>query len=119
MMLADYIAAHLSRPFAWGEHDCVLFAARWVARQTGRDPLAGLPPWSTMREALRVLQGVGGIEAALDARFPRVMPNLARDGDLALYGRSLCLFSGPHVVGPAEAGLLFIDRMQIECAWSV
>ena len=118
MTLAEYITQHLSTPFAWGRHDCVLFAAGWVREHTGMDPLADVPAWSTEREALRAIRDVGGLEAALDARFRRIHPNVARDGDLALYNDAICIFSGCHIVGPNPAGLQFVNRMEAACAWS-
>ncbi len=38
--LAAYIEAHRSAPFAWGVHDCVLFASGAIAAITGTDPAA-------------------------------------------------------------------------------
>lgn len=87
--------------------------------KTGKDHLAGMQRWSNKREALRTLRKVGGMRAALDMRMPRVHPNLARDGDLALYRNCLCIVSGPHVVGPSENGLVFVSRLEAECAWSL
>lgn len=37
-LLADFIDARRERPFVWGQHDCCLFAADWVALATGQDP---------------------------------------------------------------------------------
>lgn len=119
MTLADYLTAGLLEPFEWGVNDCVLFAARWAQLRTGTDYLADVPRWHGKREALRLLQQMGGIEAVLDARLPRIAPNEARDGDLALYGSSLCIVSGPHLVGPSETGLVFVSRMETACAWSL
>jgi hypothetical protein len=119
MTLPDYIATHLDKPFVWGELDCVLFAARWAELASGVDHLADVPAWTSAKQALRIRRDLGGIEALMDARFPRVHPNLARDGDIALCKKSLCLFSGPHLVGPGHHGLVFINRMEAESAWSV
>lgn len=114
-----YIAENLKTPFVWGKHDCVLFASKWVKIATGKDPLKGLPKWKTERAALRVIKSVGGLEKALDERFKRIHPNLARDGDLTLYNGAVCLFSGPNIVGPSATGLNFINRMEAKCAWSI
>lgn len=117
MTLADYITAHLERRFEWGQHDCVLFAAGWIEAKTGTQPLAMFPTWASAKEAIRIVRQLGGLEAALDARYKRIHPNLAKDGDLALFDRSVCLFSGPHVVGPGINGLVFVDRTKVSCAW--
>ncbi|MBS1170017.1 MAG: hypothetical protein H6R01_935 [Burkholderiaceae bacterium] len=119
MTLADYITRHLRVPFFYGRMDCVLFAAGWVREKTGAEPLDGIAIWETERQAMRAVKAAGGLEAALDARFPRVNPNLAKDGDLALYGKSICIFSGDHIVGPGKDGLEFINRMEAACAWSI
>lgn len=117
MHLPDYIAAHLGKPFRYGRLDCVLFAARWIQARTGHDPLAGLPPWHSERTALRVIGRVGGLEAAMDARFQRIAPAFACDGDIALRQGGLAIFSGAHIVAPGIEQLEFIDRMEAECAW--
>lgn len=119
MTLASFIGANLARPFIWGEWDCVTLASEWVKIKTGGDPLAGLPEWHNAREALRVIKSVGGLAAALDARFNRVHPNKAKDGDIALYKNCLCLFSGVHIVGPNVDGLTFVSRLDATIAWSV
>lgn len=118
MTLADYIAANLSTPFAWGAWDCVHFAAGWAHVVTGRDYLEGMRGWKTEQGAARAIKRAGGLAAALDSRLNRIHPNLAKDGDVALYKGALCLFSGPHIVGPGPTGLIFIDRTEAECAWS-
>lgn len=38
--LAAFFAERAARPFAWGEHDCMTFAADAVMMLTGRDPIA-------------------------------------------------------------------------------
>lgn len=117
MTLPEYITRHLRVPFCWGTHDCVLFAAGWVELATGIDHLAEVPRWTTKREAMRALRAHGGLERLLDERFKRTHPNLAADGSLALYRDAICLFSGPHIVGPGPDGLNFINRMEAQCAW--
>lgn len=117
MRLADYLQQHRHTSFEWGKHDCVLFAARWVQIATGVDHLADVPAWHDEREALRMLRDHGGLEALLDERFERVHPNLAQDGALTIYERSVCLFSGAHIVGPGLAGLTFNNRTLATCAW--
>lgn len=117
MTLADYITANLRKPFVWGEHDCVLFAARWAQAKTGVDYLAYIQPWTSAREAMRMVHDMGGMAEILDARLKRIPPNLARDGDIALYQRCLSIFSGAHIVGPNLNGLEFVNRMQAEAAW--
>lgn len=117
MTLPDYIAANLNRAFAWGEFDCLLCAAGYVIPTTGIDYLAGQPKWTTAKEALRVVENLGGMEAILDTHFKRINPNLAKDGFIALHNKTVCLFSGAHIVAPGPDGLVFIERTRAKCAW--
>lgn len=119
MTLPEYIAANLQRPFAWGEFDCLLCAAGYVIPKTGIDYLAGQPKWTTAKEALRLVESLGGMEAILDGHFARIEPNFAQDGDIGLYEKSVGIFSGAHIVGPGPDGLIFIDRTKAKCAWSI
>lgn len=118
MTLAEYITSNLGRPFEWGALDCVLFAAHWARIKTGKDYLADMPKWSSEDEAERVIDSVGGLESAIDAMLPRVNPNLAKDGDVALFNGGLWLFSGPHIVGMGFEGIVHMNRRAAECAWS-
>jgi hypothetical protein len=119
MTLADYITENLQRPFAWGSFDCALFAAGWVEHKTGRNPLEGIPAWSNKREAIKTIRAVGGLAAALDARFERINPHLATDGMLAMRKGAVMLFSGSRIVGPGWNGLVFVSRMEAEAAWRI
>lgn len=118
MTLADYITRHLRVPFCFGKHDCCTFAGGWARQATGVDYLAEVGTWSTGLEAARKIRQAGGLEAILDSRFKRVEPSMAKDGDLALSGGRLCIFTGEHIVGPGETELIFTDRMEAQCAWS-
>ncbi len=118
MTLPEYITAHLDKPFEYGRLDCVLFVALWIRNKTGIDHLADIPAWSSERQALRIIKDLGGLEVAMDARFQRIHPNFAKDGDIALRNGGLAIFTGPHIVGPGIEKLEFVDRMEAECAWS-
>jgi hypothetical protein len=117
--LPEYIAANLEREFAWGSFDCCTFAGTWVQLATGIDHLAGLPPWRSQIGAARALKAAGGLEAAIDRALNRIHPHMAKDGDIALQGNTVWIFTGPHLVAPGESGLVFIDRTKAECAWSI
>jgi hypothetical protein len=117
MTLPDYIASHLSKPFKWGEQDCMHFACGWVERVTGRDLLVPYRPWASTRQAMRKIRQVGGLVAFFDTHFKRIEPNLAHDGDLTVIRDSAALFSGAQVVSVGETGLVFIDRTEALCAW--
>ena len=118
MTFEEYIAERLELPFVWGQNDCVLFAIGWLNIRTGKNWLAPLPPWSTAKEAMRIVQQIGGLEREFDRRLCRVNPGVARNGDITLINRRALLFCGPHIVGPGPAGLAFFNRTKATCAWS-
>ena len=125
-LLPDYILSHLNTPFAWGKHDCVLFAANWVRLATGADPLAGIEPWSNAMQAAAAIKQAGGLVAAMDKRFARINPHSAQDGDLALFASRIphpasciCIFSGAHIIGPGDHGSVRNSRMLAEAAWRI
>lgn len=117
MTLADYITVHLGKPFCWGKNDCCLFAIGYLEIATGRDYLSAHKPWSTARQAMRKVDTLGGLEVMFNANLERINPNMAVDGDIGIYKGSAMLFSGSHAVSVGETGLVFIDRMEITCAW--
>lgn len=117
MTLADYITSHLETPFGWGSNDCVLFAVGWLEIATGCDYLGPYKPWASAKEAIRKVDGAGGLAALFDAQLECINPRMAADGDIALIDRTAFLFSGPHVVSVGESGLVFLDRMEATCAW--
>lgn len=119
MRLHEYIAANMRKPFKYGSHDCVLFAIGWLNVATGRDYLSCLPKWGNEAEALTVIESVGGLAAAVDRELKRIDPGMARDGDIAMRQGGLCIFSGSHIVTTGIDKLLFADRSEAECAWSL
>ena len=89
--LAETVASARERPFAWGRHDCALFAADCVLAMTGYDPAAPFRGrYSTARGAARSIRRVTGAReigvAFGDALLgPRLTsPMLAQRGDLVL-----------------------------------
>ncbi|WP_273689008.1 DUF6950 family protein [Ketogulonicigenium vulgare] len=73
--LAAYVGLAAQKPFAYGAHDCALFAAGWVLERTGQDLGASFRGrYSTERGGLRVVRAAGFADhvavfrAALTAR---------------------------------------------------
>lgn len=116
--LANYICSQLEVPFCWGDNDCVTFVLGWVKLKTGVDHKLSFLPWTNEAEAIVAIAAVGGIEKKCNELFVSVNPMCASDGDIALIGRTVYLFSGPNIVGPGIKGLVFEDRMRTKCAWS-
>lgn len=128
--LAAWVEAHRTRPFAWGEWDCVLAAADCALALTGEDALAGLR-WSGLKGALRQLEVEGGLEAACTRVLgPGIAPAFAQRGDVLLMPQRLddqpaefpavlnvCL--GEFAVGPGQGGLVFRPATEALAAWPV
>lgn len=84
--LAAMVAAAHPRPFAWGVHDCCLWAADAVLATTGHDPAADLRgQYSTAGAGQRALQRLGGLRGVGGRAGPVLAsPGLAWDGDIGL-----------------------------------
>lgn len=120
MTLADYITKRLEAPFEWGVHDCVCFAVGWLSIASGRDLLAPFAMWKDESSAQRAIKKYGGIEKQFGLNLKRIASaHYARDGDVTLVDGTAYLFSGSHIVGPGRNGLIFKNRMEATCAWSV
>lgn len=132
--LSAYVASVRRRPFAWGEHDCILFAAAAAEAVTGEDVAAGYRgKYRDKAGAAAILQaqGAGTLLATVDATLPRRKPALARRGDWVWYlgAVGLCMGRDALFVGEerlAEAagvlmreGLITIPRPLWEKAWAV
>lgn len=141
--LAAYFAACERKPYAWGEHDCVLFAAGAVLAVTGEDPAAAIRGrYRSKAGAARLLRelGAGTLEATLDSLFPERPVAFARRGDLALHDGAIgvvsgrfALFVGAFVAsdpstptgspgdgeGPEEPQLLRVARADWQKVWAV
>lgn len=122
--LHAYVASHMRTAFAWGQHDCVLFAAGAVQAQTGEDPLrAYRGRWTSERGAARVLKRLGGMEAAVNTVLSPIAPAMAQRGDVAGWldakGRlQLAIVEGETLVGPGPSGQLRLPRKTMTRAWS-
>lgn len=119
MTLPDYISTNLGRSFEWGVFDCCLFTVGWIENVQGKDYLTQYKPWSTAKEAQRIVSSLGGLEKMFNDSLESLHPNMAKDGDVTVIGKTAFIFSGPHVVSVGESGLLFIDRMEAKSAWKV
>lgn len=134
--LGAHIAARGQAKFAWGIHDCCVFASDGVLAQTGVDIMAGFRGrYATRGEAETAIRDIAGgdLQATAEqvARFhamPEIAPRLAQRGDVVLgefdvAGRpTQCLglvgldgrarFAGP-------VGLARVRLASCRSAWSV
>lgn len=66
MLLRHYLTTAARRGFAWGENDCILFAAGWAQHVCGRDPAQDWRGHYRNEEAANAcLQRAGGLEQAI------------------------------------------------------
>lgn len=123
-LLAAYIDEARSTPFAWGSHDCALFACGWLLIATGIDhaaPFRGR--YNTERGSIRALKnrGYSGLEDIADRTLPRKPLAFAARGDIVLYanGQSLGVCDGrmSHFVSPQ--GLLTAETLACAAAWGI
>ena len=119
MTLAQYITDRLKTPFAWGTHDCVCFAIGWLSIVAMEDLLAEYRRWKTEKKAKSIIKKLGGLELMFDKNLKRILPGYAKDGDVTLIDGTAYLFSGSQIVGPGKDGLVFKNRLEATCAWSL
>lgn len=121
----DCLAERMDRPFAWGSHDCVLFAADCVDACTGVDPAAHVRgTYACAASAARVMRAHGGLAAlAAAALGPEVPPPFTQPGDVGIVisdGReclAVCIGKGWQV--PGEKGLVFFELGQATRVWRI
>jgi hypothetical protein len=113
------------KPFAWGSHDCCLFAARAVEVITGIDHAATLRgTYSTALEAARILQARGGVRGIATAALGDEIPCLtAQRGDIVLiesdHGEALGVCLGADCAVPGPDSLTRVPLLSILAAWRV
>lgn len=122
--LRALVSARLAEPFAWGRHDCCTWAADAVLATTGVDHAADLRgTYSTAAEAVRVLDGLGGIEAVGARAGEPIAPLLAAEGDIGLIGVDgrdmLAVCCGPGWLAPGALGMALHQLDAARLAWRV
>ncbi len=119
--LHAFIESRRSAPFAWGTHDCCIFAADWVLALTGKDIAADFRgKYHDEASCIALLKGMGYADAGammldqLEAKWklPVVPPTFAHRGDLIQVqqpsGPALCVvgLNGKHAHGVSGSGLV-------------
>lgn len=125
--LAAAIEAARRKRFAWGRHDCCLFAADLILAMTGDDPAAhfrGCYDSAVSAHLALRRYGAGSLLATLEARFGQSKPPArAMRGDL-VYARDpgsgpscgICL--GRLAVFAGD-GISFVPTNSVLYAWSI
>ena len=115
--LEAYVSDCRGRPFEYGTHDCVLFAAGAVEALTGDDPAAEFRGrYRTRAGALRALRraGYADVAEAVAARFEEIPVSRALPGDIAVIeadeGPALGVVQGEMIYVLREDGLGLLPR---------
>jgi hypothetical protein len=124
--LVAWLTEVTDRPFAYGSHDCALFAAGAVEAMTGDDLAAEYRgAYQSLKGGLKLLgkDGMADHVAVLRARFEEIPPAFAAVGDIAVIGEvgtpALGIFEGEHVVVLRDTGIGFIPRAAATMAFRV
>lgn len=129
--LAKVIGEWQGLPFAWGETDCLLFAAACVDAMTGSDIYSEHA--GRYKTALGARRRLGGgrdaLMETLDEMFERRGVNFARRGDVAfctdsretVFGGAVMVvdMNGRSLIAPGESGLMRRPLSDASIAWGV
>jgi hypothetical protein len=124
--LSCYLAQCKDTAFAWGKHDCCLFAANAVIAMTGTDfaaPFRG--KYSTALGSIRALKiyGSGDLLSTLTSILGEPIPILlAKRGDIALVEIDGQLSTGVHfnnVWCVGDSGLVNVLSAHVISSWSI
>jgi hypothetical protein len=127
-ILSDYLNEENTRPFVWGENDCMTFAAKGVIKMLDRDRSLELSAYGEYDEkkAGEILEAGGGMESIFDKHFKRRV-NLAfiQRGDIAivnLKGTKLAGIvdtSGIRVACKTPEGIVSLPIKLVITAWDI
>ena len=113
------------RPYAFGQHDCILFPLNAVKAVTGHDAGRGhRGKYKSAASAVRYLKSLGfdSPEAALDSILDEKPIGFAQRGDIILAADGIpavCMGDFALSVGEGDAGLVRVPREQWVKAWAV
>lgn len=124
--LHAYLESVAGKPFAWGSHDCCLFAAGAVKAITGDDPMPEFRGrYTTAAGSVRALKryGAGTLEETIDGKFPERPVAFARRGDLAFVNGMVGVVVGGDALFVGEEdgteGLVRFPRAAWAKCWGV
>lgn len=137
---SDALSRFLNRkaaiPFAWGQNDCLLWLADWIAERHDIDTAEGLRGnYSTMLQAARIVRSAGGMvelverrvgaasipRAACGARGDIAVVSVGGEGGEHFGNLAGAILLGGSVAMLSQAGLVMPRRsdVSIVAAWSV
>jgi hypothetical protein len=122
-MLYDHIRNARSRPFAWGQHDCVLWSADWVLKMTGIDPASQWRGTYGTEEGARQVLAALELETVAelaDRHLTAITPSQAHRGDIMLHPNGMLgICDGPHAYFLTTEGTTRIAFLSCPRAWRV
>jgi len=125
LRLREAVDAGASRPFAWGDNDCCLFAVRCLDAVRGSDWAAAVEGrYSTPRGAARFLYREGGLAEAVTRRLGTAqVGTCAKRGDLCLvatrHGPGLGVCLGPTLAVMGPDGVEYCGRGEALLSWAI
>lgn len=127
--LSALILERAHTPFAYGIHDCSLWAADCILAMTGADPAAEFRGYRTALGARRAIRRVTRGSTVEDAAaycaqkhgWPEVPKLHAQRGDLVLCEDMLGIvhLNGREISAPGDNGLLRLPLLATKRAWRV
>lgn len=127
--MAAEIERQHSMPFAYGTHDCCIFAADVVRAMTGFDPADGIrATYSSAAEAARILRRAGGMREFVSTMLDcNPSPQgAARRGDVCMMGKTddflthqLGICIGDSVLVAAHTCLCQRELSSAICCWRI
>lgn len=126
-LLPVYLAERAAEPFVWGVNDCCVFAADWVLRVTGCDPMPAIRgKYSDEAMAKRIIGYGGSIKLMATAALGPALPTVAtgQRGDIVLFeteaGPALGICVGEKFAAvPPEGGLKYFAMRHAVTAWRI
>jgi hypothetical protein len=119
----------MSRPFAWGTHDCGPgLAGRLVLAMTGVDLSAQYAgTYDDAASAARLIRSLGftSLGELVASMLPAIHPSLARLGDIAAIevagpiGHALGVVNGERILVLTETGIGTIDLLDAQTCFKV
>ena len=126
LALIQYVGESARKPFAFGSHDCALFAAGAVLAMTGVDLAAKWRgKYTTLNGGLLALKRAGYADhvALAAANFKAIAPAFAAPGDLAVIdgpeGAALGVVQGEGVYVLTQGGMGMLPLTHARTAFRV
>lgn len=126
-LLSSFLSDLASRPWSWGECDCLMVLADWVKLRTGRDPAEGWRGrYRTARGAYRVALREGGLVEHVDRcmmSIARARTDAPQRGDIAIvqvtFGLMGAICIHPQLWAIKSMDGLAAAKFPVVRAWSV